>query len=106
MTQRFWLGCARGDGQTCRDQVSHASLNNVTPGDVSFGRMEQALARRRAPQIRTPVARRGHYRRMVSNRLTEESGKLRVQLRNKGPSCLSFTDGLHTGTKGFGLTSE
>jgi len=46
----------------------------VTPDDVWFGRREQILARRKALQIRTLVARREHYRRMVKSQGTEESG--------------------------------
>ena len=52
----------------------HEALRNVTPDDVWCGRRDDILARRKALQIRTLVARREHYRRMVRNQLTEESG--------------------------------
>jgi putative transposase len=55
-------------------QRYHKALRNVTPDDVWFGRREQILARRKALQIRTLVARREHYRRMVKTQRTEESG--------------------------------
>lgn len=59
----------------CNRERYHEALSNVTPDDVWFGRRDDnILARRRALQIRTLVARREHYRRMVDNQLTEESG--------------------------------
>jgi hypothetical protein len=51
-----------------------AALKNMTPDDIYFGRKEAILARRRALQVRTPVARREHYRRTVKNPVAEESG--------------------------------
>jgi hypothetical protein len=44
---------------------SHEALGNVTRDRVYFGRREALLARRKALQIRTLVARREGYRRMV-----------------------------------------
>ncbi len=43
----------------------HEASKNVTPDDVWYGRKEEILAQRKALQIRTLVARREHYRKVV-----------------------------------------
>ncbi len=42
----------------------HEVLHNVTPDGVWFARREEILARRKALQIRTVIARRERYRRL------------------------------------------
>ncbi len=59
------------------------ALKNVTPDDAYLGRREQILARRKALQIRTLVARCEHYRQSMRNQVSqvsEESGTPGVAL--------------------------
>jgi hypothetical protein len=65
------------NGERC-----HEALRNLTPGDGYLGRRKQILARRRALQIRTLVARRQHYRESVRNQVSEESETPGVLLRH------------------------
>jgi putative transposase len=65
----------------------HEALKNVTPDDVYFGRREAILARRRALQVRTFVARRERYRRMGNGNQNEGAGTREVCLNS--PPALS-----------------
>jgi putative transposase len=58
----------------------HEALRNVTPDDVYFGRREAILARRKALQVRTFVARRERYRRMGETNENEGAGTPGVYL--------------------------
>jgi hypothetical protein len=64
----------------------HEALKNVTPDDVYFGRRETILARPKALQVRTLVARRERYRR--TGETDENVGAGTPELRLNSPPDL------------------
>jgi putative transposase len=60
----------------------HEALGNITPDDVYCGRRDAVLARRKRLKIRTLVARRQHYRRMVTEGENPGAGTPKVQLNS------------------------
>jgi len=52
----------------------HEALHNVTPDDAWLGRREEILARRKALEVWTLIARRELYRRVRGRRKDTETG--------------------------------
>ena len=57
------------------------ALKNVTPDDVYYGRREAILARRKALQIRTFVARRENSRKLARTEQDARAGTPEVYLK-------------------------
>jgi len=68
-------------------QRYHEALKNVTPDDVYLGRREALLARRKALQVRTFVARRERYRRMGESSENAGAGTPKVYLNSPPDLC-------------------
>jgi len=73
-----------------------ASLRNVTPDDVYFGRREAILARRKALQVGTLVARRENYRKLARTEQDAGGGTPEPQL-DSPPIFSSIAEARHTG---------
>jgi len=58
----------------------HEALDNVTPGDVYYGRKEAILAQRRQLKARTLMAQREHYRRGIEMDTNPGAGMPQVYL--------------------------
>ena len=65
----------------------HEALHNVTPDDVYFGRREAIVARRKALQIRTMVARREKYRKLARREQYSRAGTPDLYLNSPPDLC-------------------
>jgi hypothetical protein len=78
----------------------HEALKNVIPDGVWFGRKEAILARRKALQVRTFVARREHYRRTAGKQENAGAGTPKVYL-SPPPICLMIAEARHQKYSGY-----